>query len=237
MKKTEEKSFFHSNSEKVLSDLKKGSAACISQQSFKRPISHLSPLTFRLRGTPKRRFGATAAHPAAFTLVEVMVSAAIFVFAMTGIFLAYGQAVRMLDGLRQTSRSEDILLANVEFLRTRSWGQLTNLVITTTGGTPTAWSSNLTESGSVVSATNSPTCSHLELMTADPLNIGLKAARRNLVITGYPNGLATDTMRQCTVILSWTPMRGTGTALTNNMITNTMTVYFTKGGMTADITQ
>ena len=165
---------------------------------------------------------------AGFTLVEVMISAAIFVVALTGIFLAYGQAVRMLDSLRQTSRSEDILLANVEFLRTRTWTQITNVITTTAGSTPfTENTSNLTESVQAVS-TNSPVCSHLTLLPADPLKIGLKGAVRDVKMDPYPGTATTEAMRKATVTLTWNTLQG-------RAITNTMTVYITMGGMSADI--
>ncbi len=169
---------------------------------------------------------------AGFTLVEAMISAAIFVVAFAGFFLAYGQAIRMLDGLRQVSRAEDIALANIEFLRTRSWEQLTNMYVTTSATTPIQSSSNMIESINLVvtSVSNSPVCTHLEVITGDPLRIGLKNVKRDLIF--FPNPvtapITTPTVITGTVIVTWDSMEG-------KRFTNSMTTVLTKGGMTADV--
>src|SRR5690348_4341359 len=92
-----------------------------------------------------------------FTLVEVMISAAIIVTAFAGLFMTYYQSQRILTAMRQTSRAEDICLANVEYLRTRTWDELTNVYTTTSASTPNQNSSNLIESINMVvtSITNS----------------------------------------------------------------------------------
>lgn len=166
----------------------------------------------------------------AFTLVETMIAAVIFTVAITAIFLAYGQSIRLLDGLRQTARAEDILLANIEFLRTRNWNVLTNIYTTTSATTPPSTSSNLTESiksvtiGGVV---ESPVCTELQIITGDPLRVGIKNARRGLVFSQNPVN-STTTVLTVTVIVSWDSVLG-------RTITNSMTTYITKGGMTADV--
>ena len=170
-----------------------------------------------------------------FTLVEVMVGMAIFAMAFIGVSLAYSQAVKILDSLRQTSRAEDIILSNIEFLRTRSWEQLTNVYVTTSSTTPSQTSSNMTESiSSVVSGTttNSPVCTHLELISTDPLRVALRSIQRDLQFSPNPatTVITTQTMLTATVLISWETWKG-------NRITNSMTTYLTKGGMTADVTQ
>jgi len=160
-----------------------------------------------------------------------MIATAIFVVAFAGFYLAYGQSVRMLDSLRQTSRAEDIALANIEFLRTRSWEQLTNLYVTTGSTTPVQTSSNMIESINkvVVSITNSPVCTHLELFAGDPLKIGLRNVERDIILLPDPSAAPTSlTMMQATVIVHWDSLEG-------RRLTNSMTTFLTKGGMTADI--
>ncbi len=162
----------------------------------------------------------------AFTLIEVMISMAIFVMAFVGLFLTYGQAVRMLDGLRQTSRAEDLLMANMEFLRTRAWADITN-VVDTSGGSVSANSSNLVESVSATSS-SSPVCNHLQMLSSDPLRIGLKNATRDLQFAPYPGVTAGEPMRRMTVSICWDTFQG-------RRLTNSMTMYVTKGGLSADV--
>ena len=170
-----------------------------------------------------------------FTLIEVLVAMTIFVVGLAGVFLVYGQTLRMVSSTRQISRAEEVALANIEFLRTRSWDQLTNVYVTTASTTPSQNSSNLTEStGKVVmsSSTNSPVCTHLVLLSSDPLKIGLNTAVRDLQFSPNPatTVITTQTMLTATVLVSWETWRGT-------RLTNSLTTYLTKGGMTADVTQ
>ena len=164
------------------------------------------------------------------TLVEVVVAMAVFVVAFSGIFLAYGQSVRILDGLRQTSRAEDIALANIEFLRTRNWTVLSNPFITTAASNPSQWSSNMTESANSVvlgGVTTSPICTHLELLAGDPLRIGIKNVMRDLIYNPSPVTANTQILT-VTVLVSWDSIEG-------RRWTNSMTTYITKGGMSADV--
>ncbi len=155
----------------------------------------------------------------AFTLVEVMVATAIFVVAFSGVFLAHGQCVRLLDGMRQVSRAEDVALANVEFLRTRSWTQLTNLVASTSA------SSNMIEQ---IPYSSSSIVSTLTLVDGDPKQIGLRNVSRVIQMTPYPTSSASEGIRKCTVLVIWESIQ-------QRTHTNSMTVYLTKGGMTADV--
>jgi hypothetical protein len=158
-------------------------------------------------------------------LVEVLVAMVVFVIAFAGLFLVYGQSVRMLDSMRRVSRADDILQANMEFLRTRSWAQLTN-VVNTSAGTVSANSSNLIESISANSS-NSPVCNRLVLLPSDPLRIGLPGAVRLLSMTNYPGSAASECMRRVTVLLVWTNLNGI-------VASNGATSYLTKGGLSAD---
>jgi len=165
-----------------------------------------------------------------FTLVEVMISCAIAAVAFAGLFSVYYQSTRILTSMRQTSRAEDICLANLEFLRTRSWDQLTNVYTTTSATTPSQSSSNLIESINMVvtSVTNSPVCTHLEIINGDPLRIGLIGAKRDFVFAPNIASSATSaTIVTGTVIVSWETYSGT-------RLTNSMTTVITKQGMTAD---
>lgn len=166
-----------------------------------------------------------------FTLVETMVAATVLAFAFVGFFAAYAQSLRLLDASRQLSRGGDIALANVEFLRTRSWEQLTNVYVTTSATVPVQTSSNMIESiNTVVSATtNSPVCTHLELIAGDPLNIGLNNVKRDIIFSPtLPAANLTNTILQATVLVHYDSKWGTRQ-------TNSMTTFLTKGGMTADI--
>jgi prepilin-type N-terminal cleavage/methylation domain-containing protein len=154
-----------------------------------------------------------------FSLVEVMVSLSIFSIAFTGVFLVYGQTTRTLDGLRQASRGEDVAISNIEFIRTRSWTQLTAAM----GGSTT--SSNLTE-GIPYNASLIP--SNLTLLASDPQKIGLKNGQRDISIVPYPSTSANEPMRRVTVNVSWEIHNG-------RRLTNSMTIYVTKGGLTADV--
>ena len=159
-------------------------------------------------------------------LVELLVAMVVFLVAFSGLFLVYGQAVRMLDSLRRISRADDMLQANVEFLRTRSWSQLTN-VVNTSSGSVSASSSNLVESISATS-TNSPVCNRLVLLPNDPLRIGLPGATRLLSMTNAITLTTTDeSMRRISVLLVWT--NGSGRAMSN-----AATLFVTKGGLSAD---
>jgi hypothetical protein len=167
-----------------------------------------------------------------FTLVEVIISAGIAVFAFSALFAAYFQTQRMLSGIRQTSRSEDIALANMEFLRTRTWSQLTNVYVTSTnsGANPSGYSSNLIESVNwvITGISNSPVCSHLEITPGDPLHLGLIGGKRDFIFS--PNvaaGTTSATIITGTVVVSWDTYAGT-------RLTNSMTTVITKQGMTAD---
>lgn len=164
--------------------------------------------------------GESPWHPAkagGFTFVEVMVASTIFALVFTGLCLAYGQAIRMLDGIRQNSRAEDVALSNVEYLRTRSWAQITNIV------TGTQSSSNLTEA-----IGSSSIYTTLTILSDDPLKIGLKNAQRNLQMTPYPTSSTSESMRKATVVVSWI-------SIGNKNMSNSLTLYITKGGMTADV--
>lgn len=152
-----------------------------------------------------------------------MVSMILFVMAFAGLFLVYGQTVRMLDSLRQTSRAEDIALSNIEFLRTRSWDQVTNVFTNSIG------SDNLAEATNAVE-TNSPIYSTLTLVSSDPLGIGLKNASRNMYVQPWPTTSTAEPIRKATVTVVWKTMD-------NRTVSNNMTVYITKGGMTADVVQ
>lgn len=165
-----------------------------------------------------------------FTLVEVMISAAIAAIAFAALFAAFFQSQRILASVRQTSRAEDIALANLEFLRTRTWDQLTNVYTTTSGSTPSQNSSNLIESINMVvtSITNSPVCTHLEVISGDPLKIGLINGKRDFIFS--PNtaaGAVSANVITGTVVVSWDTYVGT-------RLTNSMTTVITKQGMTAD---
>ncbi len=152
----------------------------------------------------------------AFTLIGVLVGAAIFAAAFTGLFLTYGQAVRMLERLREFSRAEDVVMSNMEFLRTRTWDQLTN----SSAGFSTS-SSNLTESVSATSS-NSPVCSHLVLLSNDPLRFGIKNATRDITLSNVSSD--PGNMMQATVAVSWDLSNGT-------RWTNSMATYITRGGL------
>ena len=165
-----------------------------------------------------------------FTLVEVMVAASVFVLVFAGLYMSYGQSIQILDGLRQTSRAEDIALANVEFLKMQSWNLLTNRYVTTATSTPSQYSTNMTESIAQVSiggVTCSPVCSHLELQTSDPMRIRLKNVKRDLYFSPSTCSATTEGLR-ITVVVSWDSWRG-------RSLTNSLTTYITKGGMTADV--
>lgn len=165
-----------------------------------------------------------------FTLVEVMVAASVFVVAFAGLYMSYGQSIRILDGLRQTSRAEDIALANIEFLKMQNWNLLTNRYVTTSTSAPSHFSTNMTESISQVTingVTCSPVCTHLELQSSDPMRIRLKNVKRDLyfspsTFTGTTQGV------KVTVVVSWESWNG-------RSLTNSLTTYITKGGMTADV--
>jgi type II secretory pathway pseudopilin PulG len=170
------------------------------------------------------------ASTSAFTLVEVLVSMMVFVVAFSGLFIAYYQSTRTLTVLRQTSRANDIALANIEFLRTRTWDQLTNVYVTTGATTPSHFTSNLTESihQVVTLNTNSPVCTHLELLASDPLNIGLLNARRDFVFSPNPAiAPVTANVITSTVLISWE-------TLGNRRLTNGMTTVIAKQGLSAD---
>jgi len=152
-------------------------------------------------------------------LVETMVALAVFVTAFAGIFLTYGQVVRLLDGLRQVSRAEDVAMANMEFLRTRNWTQLTNLV------NSSSTSSNLIEQ---IPYNSSNIVATLTLIASDPKKIGLRNVSRVIQMTPYPTASSTEPMRKATVLVIWDSMQ-------QRTLTNAMTVYITKGGMTADV--
>lgn len=174
-------------------------------------------------------------HNRGFTLMEVMVAMAVFVLAFSGVFFAYGQSVRMLDGLRQTSRVEDIAMSNIEFLRTRNWTTLTNLITTSSSSTFSQYSSNMTESINayvvVSGANNSAVCTHLELLSNDPLRIGIKNIKRDIVY--IPSTISSTTsVIQARVIISWESLRSGVAGL---RLTNSMTTFITKGGMSADV--
>ncbi len=164
-----------------------------------------------------------------------MVAMAVFVIAFSGIFAAYGQSVRLLDGLRQASRAEDIAVANIEFLRTRNWSTLTNLVTTSSSSTFSQYSSNMTESINAVVVVNganeSAVCTHLELLASYPLRIGIKNVTRDIVYSPSTTSPITSLI-QVRVNVSWENLRSgsSGTRLTNSM-----TTYITKGGMSADV--
>lgn len=172
-------------------------------------------------------------HPksnSGFSLVEVLLAAGIGAFAFAALFGVYFQSQRMLVSIRQTSRSEDVALANIEFLRTRSWAQLTNVYTTTSSSTPSQSSSNLIESINVVvtSNTNSPVCTHLEVIAGDPLRIGLINGKRDFIFSpNIATQATTANVITGTVLVSWDTYNGT-------RLTNSMTTVITKQGMTAD---
>lgn len=157
--------------------------------------------------------------PTGFTLVEVVVAMAIFVVAYTGIFLIYSQGMRMLDGLRQVSRAEDIAMANVEFLRTRNWHEMANLVNVTSS------SSNLVDQ---IPYNPTNIVSTLTLLSSDPRKIGLKNASREIQIAPYPTASPDEPIRKATVLVIWQNIQ-------QQTLTNSMSIYVTKGGMTADV--
>lgn len=155
-----------------------------------------------------------------YSLIEVMIAMSIFVMAWAGIFLEYGQGVRMLDGFRQVSRAEDVCMANIEFLRTRNWTQLTNLV------TATSASSNLIEQ---IPYNSSNIVSTLTIVANDPKKIGLRNVSRVILMQTFPTAnTPSEPMRLITVLVTWETMQG-------RILTNSMSVGITKGGMTADV--
>jgi hypothetical protein len=167
-----------------------------------------------------------------FTLVEVLISAGIALLAFGALFSVHFQSQRIMGSIRQTSRAEDIALANIEFLRTRTWNQITNLYVTTTnsGANPSGYSSNLIESVNwvITGISNSPVCSHLEVISGDPLNIGLLNGKRDIVLSPNPaTGPVSANVITGTVLVSWDTFVGT-------RLTNSMTTVITKQGMTAD---
>jgi hypothetical protein len=158
-------------------------------------------------------------------LVEVMVAMVVFAVAFAGLFLVYSQSVRMMDSLRRISRAQDMLQANVEFLKTRSWDQLTN-VVNTSSGTISASTSNLVESISATS-NSSPVCTRLVLLSNDPLKIGLPGAIRTLSMANFPGNSASEPMRRVTVMMTWSNLSG-------SVLSNSVSTCITKGGLSAD---
>ena len=159
----------------------------------------------------------------AFTLVEVMIAAVIFTMGFTGLFVTYSQTIRILDSVQQASRVDGVLQANVEFLRTRAWDSVTNVVVTSGGSATSQNTSNLVESVSATSSL-SPICSHLVLLAGDPLKIGLRNATRDVQIVAAPAD--PGAMVQATVTIAWQKTNG-------QFLTNGMSTFITKGGLSA----
>lgn len=168
-----------------------------------------------------------------FTLVELLISVVVFVFVFTGLYALSSRAMVMLDSSRQQARAVDISLANIEYLRTRSWEQLV-FHTNASSGDSLAISSNLIVSQDVPYKL----CTYVELHPSDPMHIFLTAPQgerpsREIILKFYPSdeavttaGAATNSVIRATVVTSWTTLGG-------QRMTNTMTTLIAKAGMSA----